>query len=104
MRHPNQKGDTVKIGYARVSTLEQHLDLQLDALHQAGCEKIYQEQVSGAKMARPELDRALEHLREGDTLVVWKLDRLGRSLPHLIEVVTTLLGVRTRSAVMSCTT
>ena len=52
MRHPNQKGDTVKIGYARVSTQEQHLDLQLDALHQAGCEKIYQEQVSGAKTAR----------------------------------------------------
>jgi DNA invertase Pin-like site-specific DNA recombinase len=92
MRHPNQKGETVKIGYARVSTQEQHLDLQLDALYQAGCEKIYQEQVGGAKMARPELDRALEQLRAGDTLVVWKLDRLGRSLPHLIEVVTALLA------------
>jgi DNA invertase Pin-like site-specific DNA recombinase len=92
MRNPNQKGETVKIGYARVSTLEQHLDLQLDALHQAGCETIYQEQVSGAKTARPELDRALEQLRAGDTLVVWKLDRLGRSLPHLIEVVTTLMA------------
>jgi DNA invertase Pin-like site-specific DNA recombinase len=92
MGNPNQKGDTVKIGYARVSTQEQHFDLQLDALHRAGCEKIYQEQVSGAKMARPELDRALEQLRAGDTLIVWKLDRLGRSLPHLIDVVTALLA------------
>jgi len=81
----------VKVGYARVSTQEQHLDLQLDALRQEGCETIYQEQVSGAKTDRPELYRALSYLRQGDTLVVWKLDRLGRSLPHLIEVVTALM-------------
>ena len=82
----------MKVGYARVSTQEQHLDLQLDALRQEGCEKIYQEQASGAKTTRPELDNALNHLRKGDTLVVWKLDRLGRSLKHLIEVVTILMA------------
>jgi DNA invertase Pin-like site-specific DNA recombinase len=92
MSNTNHKGDPVKIGYARVSTQEQHLDLQLDALHHEGCEPIYQEQVSGAKTDRPELDKALAYLRAGDTLVIWKLDRLGRSLTHLIDVVTALMA------------
>ncbi|MCK4579549.1 MAG: recombinase family protein [Candidatus Marinimicrobia bacterium] len=78
------------IGYAHVSTTEQNLDLQLDALNQAGCEQIYQDVVSGAKTQRLGLDDALNHLRKEDTLVVWKLDRLGRSLSHLIKVVTSL--------------
>ncbi len=78
------------IGYARVSTGEQTLDLQLDALNSAGCGKIYQETASGAKADRPVLDEVLSYLRTGDTLVVWRLDRLGRSLKHLIEVVAAL--------------
>ncbi|OIN59838.1 recombinase family protein [Arsenicibacter rosenii] len=78
----------MKIGYARVSTEDQHLDLQLSALTAAGCEKIYQEKISGAKTDRPELARLLEHIRQGDEVIVWKLDRLGRSLPHLVELVT----------------
>jgi DNA invertase Pin-like site-specific DNA recombinase len=68
------------IGYARVSTDDQHLDLQRDALAQAGCFKLYEDKESGAKAARPGLTLALEVLRDGDTLVVWRLDRLGRSL------------------------
>ena len=79
-----------KIGYARVSTLDQNPDLQLDALSAAGCGKIFTDKASGAKSDRPELTSALEYLRAGDTLVVWKLDRLGRSLKHLIEIVETL--------------
>ena len=75
------------IGYARVSTHDQNLELQEDALRSAGCERIFTDQVSGAKRARPGLDQALDMLRESDTLVVWRLDRLGRSLKHLIEVV-----------------
>jgi DNA invertase Pin-like site-specific DNA recombinase len=78
------------IGYARVSTGEQTLDLQLDALAKAGCGKIYQETASGAKAERPVLEEVLGYLRPGDTLVVWRLDRLGRSLKHLIEVVALL--------------
>jgi DNA invertase Pin-like site-specific DNA recombinase len=78
------------IGYARVSTGEQTLDLQLDALTKAGCGKIYQETASGAKADRPVLDEVLSYLRKGDTLIVWRLDRLGRSLKHLIEVVAAL--------------
>jgi DNA invertase Pin-like site-specific DNA recombinase len=78
------------IGYARVSKLDQNLDLQNDALLQAGCEKICTDKASGAKAARDGLAEALDFLRTGDTLVVWKLDRLGRSLKHLIEVVTDL--------------
>ena len=73
------------IGYARVSTDEQNLDLQLDALNNAGCSKIFTDQLSGAKTQRPGLTDALNYLRAGDTLVVWKLDRLGRSLKDLIE-------------------
>src|SRR5829696_122399 len=78
------------IGYARVSTDDQNLDLQKDALEKAGCEQIYTDQVSGTKARRPGLEQALSHLRSGDTLVVWRLDRLGRSLRHLIDTVTDL--------------
>jgi len=80
------------IGYARVSTNEQHLDLQRDALLKAGvtAKDIYTDKVTGVKADRPGLTLALSHLREGDTLVVWRLDRLGRSLKHLIETLTTL--------------
>jgi DNA invertase Pin-like site-specific DNA recombinase len=78
------------IGYARISTGEQTLDLQLDALTKAGCGKIYQETASGAKADRPVLEDVLSYLRAGDTLVVWRLDRLGRSLQHLIAVVAGL--------------
>ena len=75
-----------KIGYALVSTGEQNLDLQLSALHGAGCERIFQEKASGVK-EHPELERCLQMLRPGDTLVVYKLDRLGRSLKNLVEIV-----------------
>ena len=80
------------IGYARVSTQDQNLDHQIDALIKAGCERsnIFTDKVSGAKSSRPGLDQALSHLRAGDTLVVYKLDRLGRSVPHLVETVTSL--------------
>jgi DNA invertase Pin-like site-specific DNA recombinase len=78
------------IGYARVSTDDQNLDLQKDALTQAGCEKILKDHQSGAKAARPGLQAALEYAREGDTLVVWRLDRLSRSLQDLIEMVNQL--------------
>ena len=80
----------MKIGYARVSTQEQSLALQLDALQKAGCRKVYEEVISGARVERPVLQDMLTHLREGDVLMIWKLDRLGRSLRHLIEVVTDL--------------
>ena len=78
------------IGYARVSTHEQNLDLQTDALKKAGCEQIYTDTISGAKKERPGLKEAISHLRKKDKLVVWKLDRLGRSLRHLIDVVNEL--------------
>ncbi|RAH95937.1 transposon DNA-invertase [Acuticoccus sediminis] len=74
----------MKIGYARVSTIEQNLDLQRDALQKAGCEKILVDKASGTVAARPGLEKAKELLRAGDTLVVWRLDRLGRSLQDLI--------------------
>ena len=80
------------IGYARVSTQDQRPELQLDALKQAGCEKVFQEKASGAKRDRPELKAALEYIRQGDTIVVWKLDRLARSLKQLIETVEDLDG------------
>lgn len=80
----------MQIGYARVSTEDQNLDLQNDALKQAGCDKIIEEKASGAKTDRTGLEEALSYLRKGDTLVVWKLDRLGRSLQHLIQVVNQL--------------
>ena len=81
---------TMLIGYARVSTNEQTLNLQKDALEKLGCTKIFSDVVSGAKAERTGLDEALEYVREGDTLVVWRLDRLGRSLKHLIETITHL--------------
>jgi DNA invertase Pin-like site-specific DNA recombinase len=80
----------MKIGYARVSTKDQNFGLQIDALHKAGCEKLYREVVSGARTERPVLDRVVDSLRTGDVLVIWKLDRLGRSLKHLVELVNTL--------------
>lgn len=78
------------IGYARVSTSEQNPALQRDALHRAGCERMFEDMVSGARTERPGLAEALAYLRRGDTLVVWKLDRLGRSMAHLIETVRDL--------------
>ncbi len=80
------------VGYARVSTDDQTLALQLDALQAAGCEKVFRDTISGAKTERPGLTKALEHVRSGDMLVVWRLDRLGRSLSHLIELIQTLEG------------
>ena len=79
-----------RIGYARVSTDDQHLDLQRDALQQAGCNLIYEESASGKNTARPELEQCRKALRAGDTLVVWRLDRLGRSLPDLVQIVADL--------------
>lgn len=78
-----------KIGYARVSTLEQELDLQIDALKNAGClhKNIFIDKISGAKSERPGLNKCLDSLKEGDTLIVWRLDRLGRSMPHLISLI-----------------
>jgi DNA invertase Pin-like site-specific DNA recombinase len=78
------------IGYARVSTEDQNLNMQRDALENAGCEQIFTDRVSGTKARRPGLEQALSHLRAGDTLVVWRLDRLGRSLRHLIDTITDL--------------
>ena len=80
----------MKIGYARVSARDQSPDLQIDALNKAGCERIYQDVASGAKSARPGLDKLLDDVRSGDTIVFWKLDRLGRSLRHLVELVSDL--------------
>jgi DNA invertase Pin-like site-specific DNA recombinase len=80
------------IGYARVSTQEQTLNLQKDALEKAGCQKIFTDIASGAKQERKGLEEALSHAREGDTLVVWRLDRLGRSITHLIQTVSGLAG------------
>jgi DNA invertase Pin-like site-specific DNA recombinase len=78
------------IGYARVSTHDQTLHLQQDALQKAGCTKIFTDTASGAKNERKGLEEALSYVRKGDTLVVWRLDRLGRSLPHLITTMTDL--------------
>src|SRR5512147_1029319 len=78
------------IGYASVSTADQTLDLQKVALHQAGCSKIFTDTANGAKAESTGLDEALNYIRQGDTLVVWRLDRLGRSLNHLIETITGL--------------
>ncbi len=80
----------MKVGYARVSTQDQNPELQIDALQEAGCEKIFQEKASGAQRDRPQLKAALDYLRPGDVLVVWKLDRLARSLKQLIETVESL--------------
>lgn len=80
----------MNIGYARVSTLDQNLDLQKDTLEKAHCEKIFEDIASGAKSDRSGLQAAIDYCRSGDTLVVWKLDRLGRSIRHLIETITHL--------------
>ena len=81
----------MKIGYARVSTTDQNIELQTDALREAGCEKIFSDRgVSGAKAERPGLKKALDHIRKKDTLVIWKLDRLGRSLSDLLSIVEDL--------------
>lgn len=80
----------MKIGYARVSTKDQNLDLQIEALEKAGCEKIYQEKISGATKNRPELDDMISNLRKDDEVYVWRLDRLGRSLKHIIDLVLSL--------------
>lgn len=95
-------------GYARVSNDDQTTGLQLDALQAAGCERVFSETGSGAAVDRPVLSEALSHTRSGDTLVVWRLDRLGRSLPHLIEVVQRLenagVGLRSLSEGIDTTT
>ena len=78
------------VGYARVSTVDQNLDLQLSALREVGCEQLYQDQISGTKINRPGLSMALEVLRKNDTLVVWKLVRLGRTVKELIDLVNQL--------------
>src|SRR3989442_10781344 len=80
----------MRIGYARVSTPDQSLAIQLDALQQSGCPKIFQEVASGAQAERQALSAALDYMRPGDTLVVWRLDRLGRSLGQLIVLMNTL--------------
>ena len=96
------------IGYARVSTEDQNLDLQHRALKAAGCEQIFEEQISGVAMKRPGLNQALAVLGEGDVLAVWRLDRLGRSLPHLIELIRELgergAGFRSLSESIDTTT
>lgn len=88
------------MGYARVSTSDQNLDLQVDALNRAGCGRVFTDTASGSLAERPQLSAALDYLRSGDTLVVWRLDRLGRSLSHLVETVKGLeeRGVGFRSA------
>jgi DNA invertase Pin-like site-specific DNA recombinase len=80
------------VGYARVSTQDQKSELQLDALKVVGCEKVFEEKASGAQRDRPQLKAAVDYMREGDTLVVWKLDRLARSMKQLIETVEGLDG------------
>lgn len=80
----------MKIGYARISTRDQSLELQVETLKAAGCEKVYQEIASGAKTARPILDDLMKNIREGDTLVICKLDRLGRNLAHLLKLIEEL--------------
>ncbi len=98
----------MKIGYARVSTKDQVLDLQIDALEKDGCELIFKETASGAKTDRPELQKLLTHLRKGDIVVVYKLDRLGRSLKHLLDVVAELnqkeVGIRSINDAIDTTT
>lgn len=78
------------IGYARVSTEEQNLQLQTDALNKVGCERIFTDKATGSNLNRPGLTEALSHLRPGDTLVIWKLDRLGRTVKGLVDFVTKL--------------
>lgn len=81
----------MKIGYARISTKEQSLSMQIDALKKAGCDQIHEEIASGAKTARPVLEEIMRNIREDDVLVIWKLDRLGRNLAHLIHLTNKLI-------------
>lgn len=104
MRDPNDAatldmGIKTLIGYARVSTADQSLDMQVKALKKAGCDQVFTDVASGAKADRPGLQKALDYLRAGDTLMVWKIDRLGRTLPHLVQTVDELRerGVAFRS-------
>lgn len=103
MRDPNDVSTidimSTLIGYARVSTADQSLDMQMDALKKAGCHQVFTDVASAVKSVRPGLEKALAYLREGDTLVVWKIDRLGRSLAHLVQTVDQLRerGVAFRS-------
>ena len=101
-------GTNVTIGYARVSTLDQRPELQLDALKAVGCTKVFVEKASGSKEDRPQLAAALDYLRAGDTLVVWKLDRLARSMKQLIEIVDQLktrgIGFRSLTEAIDTTT
>jgi len=96
------------VGYARVSTQDQNLDLQRDALAAAGCTRIFEDEDSGARADRPGLGQALDYTRDGDVLVVWKLDRFGRSLSHLIETVASLqkkgVGFRSITEAIDTTT
>ena len=99
----------MKIGYARVSTKDQSFDLQLDALQKAGCDKIYREVVSGARAERPVLSQLLDTLREDDIVVIWKLDRLGRSLiKHLVGLINNLrdrqIGLQSLNDLIDTTT
>lgn len=82
-----EKQITMKIGYARVSTGHQNIEMQIVDLKKEGCERIFQETASGARQERPQLQEMLKFAREGDTIIIWKLDRLGRSLKHLMELV-----------------
>lgn len=80
-----------RIGYARVSTADQNAELQLDALSKAGCDRVFTDHgVSGTKATRPELDKMLDHLRDGDTVVIWKFDRLGRNTKNMLELIETI--------------
>lgn len=104
----NRKIIEMKFGYCRVSTKEQNLDMQIDALKKDGCIEIYKDQVSGSKADRPQLNKLIETLRAGDILVVWKLDRLGRSLTDLIKLVNELgkkkVGLKSLSDPVDTTT
>ena len=88
--HEYREGADLRFGYSRVSTSEQSLELQTQALEKAACDRIFSDKMSGTRSDRPGLQEAMSHLREGDTLVVWKLDRLGRSVKGLVDLVTEL--------------
>lgn len=98
----------MKIGYARVSTQDQHEALQLDALAQAGCEKVFVDKASGANRERPELAKLLGFAQKGDTIIVWRLDRLARSVHHLCEIIEDLakreIGLRSVTEDINTTT
>lgn len=85
--HEQKEGFVMLVGYARVSTHDQNLDLQIDALKRAGCEKIFIDKISGRAIDRPGLEEALAYIRPKDTIVIWRLDRLGRSVLHLVQLV-----------------